>query len=275
MRVLLIVWLALAGLASKSMAFEMESRENSPEVLYVKDATEMLATHHYAEFENRIDPAQLPADRRKVLEQIANLIPLASPVSVKLVGWWYFTATNRPEFTDVSLQYAYPGNQYILVQSRVARTPSGLILQGYRLNRLPDSLENMNRFTLKGRPPKFYLVLVGGLASLITCLTAFVICVRTRPLKRKWLWLIACLIGVGTYSYSSGPLQPDTYAAGIGFRLLGFGCVRSSVYSPWVINVSLPLGAIAFLALRKRLMASATKAEAGPVETDGTPPAGL
>jgi hypothetical protein len=67
---------------------------------------------------------------------------------------------------------------------------------------------------------------------------------------RKWLWVLFILLGLGklAVNWSTGewqvmPLAVQVFSASI----------FSSPYSPWILAVSFPLGAIVFLFRRREL----------------------
>ena len=68
----------------------------------------------------------------------------------------------------------------------------------------------------------------------------------------KWLWAIFTLLGIGTVSlnWTTGQMTIEPVAV----RLLGMRAGWVDQYSPFVITLSVPLGAIVFLAKRKTLV---------------------
>lgn len=90
------------------------------------------------------------------------------------------------------------------------------------------------------------------LAILVPLFTlyALILCIRTKIEKKKWLWVIFVLAGIASFSvdWTTGQWR----IVPLSFQLLGAGA-SAPPYGPWVISVSLPLGAIIFLLKRKRL----------------------
>ncbi len=70
-----------------------------------------------------------------------------------------------------------------------------LTVRGINVQSLPDSLERLNAFAFEGKGPVHLLILGAAVLVLLFVLTTFVICLRTRPLHRKWLWALVVLVG--------------------------------------------------------------------------------
>jgi hypothetical protein len=124
---------------------------------------------------------------------------------------------------------------------------------GFHVVQTPDSLENLNRFTFTGK--SFFQYVIFALAILIPIfiLYVLVLCIQTKIAKRKWLWIIFILLGIGrvTMDWSTGRWKLDL----LNIQLFGAGAI-APLYSPWLITVSIPVGAIVFLVMRKKLTAS-------------------
>jgi len=77
-------------------------------------------------------------------------------------------------------------------------------------------------------------------------LAALVKVIRTRDLKRKWLWWIASFFGVTTLqmNWATGHLATNVLTV----QLIGAGMVKGpSQFSPWLLTVTLPIGALLIL----------------------------
>jgi hypothetical protein len=113
---------------------------------------------------------------------------------------------------------------------------------------VPEPLEEINAFTLEGKGFSQYAVLLLATLAEVFSAYAFVQCIRTKPLRRKWAWLILISIGVCT-------LTVNWTTGQCAFTPLAFhvspGFASCTAYGPWIVGVSLPIGAVAFL-LRRR-----------------------
>lgn len=123
-------------------------------------------------------------------------------------------------------------------------------IESVRAYRATASQSELNAFGNGGRAPLAWVVLLGAIAAVTFSLWAAIAVART-PMRRRWLWVAACLVGAcelkinwatGEYAYSLLRVQ-----------LLSAGIMRSGLAGPWILSVSLPWGAI--LALRRRKLA--------------------
>jgi hypothetical protein len=91
-----------------------------------------------------------------------------------------------------------------------------------------------------------------GFAIFVPLITlwALVSCVRTKLKGRKWPWVLFILLGIGKFAvnWTTGAWE----FAPISVQLFG-ASATAPFYGPWTVAVSLPLGAIAFLAFRNKL----------------------
>lgn len=139
---------------------------------------------------------------------------------------------------------------------------------GAQFNQTPKALSEMNSFGYvdwMDRPVTHLFFLLLCVVPPIVCMTAFIKCLRSR-IKRKWLWAIFVLFGLGAINlnWTTGVymIQP----AYIVF--LGSGMIKDGIAAPWIFTLSLPVGAFAFLILRGKLTKTSLPA---PLSNTGDP----
>ena len=134
----------------------------------------------------------------------------------------------------------------------LAKENERLVVKGVHVNRLSQSLEETNAFALSGKSITHYLFLIGAVAIPLFIVFSLVLCVKTSMERRKWLWVIFVLFGfVGlSLDWTTGQMS----AQPISLYLLGVMAYTASPYSPWVITMSVPFGAMIFLWRRKSLI---------------------
>jgi hypothetical protein len=93
-------------------------------------------------------------------------------------------------------------------------------------------------------------------------LGTLVLVLRTAVPRRRWLWAIAVLIGIGklSFNWSTGQVSVGL----LQVTLLGSGFVKPAPFGLLTLMTSLPVGAIAFLWKRRSWLA--------PVRSQSPPP---
>jgi hypothetical protein len=116
----------------------------------------------------------------------------------------------------------------------------------------PLDLRERFPFVLAGVPFPLRLVLVAAIAVPLLTLHALVLCWRRRP--RAWgLWTLFIPLGLGKLSvlWLPNPFHPSyVHLTPLSIQLFGVGLEKNPSYDPWMLSVSLPLGALLFLLSR-------------------------
>jgi hypothetical protein len=119
-------------------------------------------------------------------------------------------------------------------------------VNGLHIERLAPAQLAANRFTAPGKSPLQYIFLLIAVLSPAAMIWALVKVIRTKGLRRKWLWGILAFIGLCQ-------LQMNWTTGQIGFnpisiQIIGFGIAKTfNPLAPWVVSLTLPVGAILIL----------------------------
>jgi hypothetical protein len=139
----------------------------------------------------------------------------------------------------------------------------GLIVNGVNVNPIRDSLANINKFNFKGKGPIHFAILSLIVFLPVFIIFTFIVCLRTRIKRRKWLWAIFVLLGYGQFSFNwttgAGGIKP------FYVQLLGAGFMSAGKYAPWIFSISFPLGAILFWVRRGEMAKKQEAIEGQPV----------
>jgi hypothetical protein len=83
----------------------------------------------------------------------------------------------------------------------------------------------------------------------IVAIVMLVLVLRTTVPRRKWLWILAVLVGVGrvSFNWTTGEIGLQPFQA----LLLGAAWFQP-FYGPLILSASPPLGALAFLWRRRQ-----------------------
>jgi hypothetical protein len=210
---------------------------------------EQLRSRDFANIEKAVDPSIAAALTGGTLEKMAGLIPQGPATSMKLVGANRFSTDK--DGTTLNLTYEFQfGDKFMLINVARKMKDGAETIVGFRVQPLPASLEQLNRFTLLNKNALQYAVLAASVSAALFTLYAFVICIRTKLARRKWLWILFILFGFGKIMVNWTTGQWDFH---IFYAQLFSASAGAAFFGPWIISVSLPVGAIFFLSRRKEL----------------------
>ena len=209
---------------------------------------DLLRQGKFDQIEHDLDPSLVDSKVRDTFSKMAAFFPADTPESVKVVGA-HISHAQESSGANITFEYQFP-NKWLLVNVATQRKGGISTVVGFNVTPIPDSLENLNKFTLAGKSALQYLTLICAVGSLLFTFYVFVLCIRSKDMKPKWLWLIIVLVGVGKFAVNWGTGQ-WTYQL-IAIQIPCFSMVRP-FYGPWTVAAYVPLGAIAFLHRRWKM----------------------
>ena len=235
--------LLLVGCSQEELLERFASKEDQAvATTYI----EKLRARDFEALENEIDPSIKPADLRSKLEGMAASIPQGEPTSRKLVGAHSFS-TPDSKTLNTTFEYGF-GGRWVLINVALKDQNGKRTIVGLNVNPQTQSLEEQNRFTFADKTSKHYAVFAWAIAAALLSLTSLIVCVRTKLPGRKWPWVLFIILGVGKLSlnWATG----EVAVAPLSVQLFSAGAA-AALYGPWVVSISLPLGAVVFLIYRK------------------------
>jgi len=234
---------------------------------------DLLRQRQFAKIVGDLDPGILNSGISDTLAQMADMLPADEPKSSKVVGVNVFHGDGISTDT-LTLEYEFP-DAWVLADVTIQRKSETATISGFHVRRIPDSLENTNRFTLIPKGPTQLLVLLLAAVALIFSLYALAECIRSEKGKRRWFWAFVVLFGVMRFA-----VNWTTGEWAFTFLHVGVPCATASAapYGPWIMGVYFPLGAILYLLGRRSgppssfsQLSAPSKAEQphGPVPPEG------
>lgn len=183
------------------------------------------------------------------LRQIQAYLPPGAPTERRAINWSTTIATSAPQTAQAAYELGYPDHG-VLLTLNLQRTGSQAPWRVHGFNVLKaDRAQLRHSVSLSpiGKPPGQGAFLVATILSPLLMLTALVAVLRTPNLKRKWLWAIAAFAGIGSLTMNWTTGQVGMQLASI--QLIGAGVMRSGFmgFYPWVLKMTLPVGAVAAL----------------------------
>lgn len=265
MRVMILVLSALLlfGCNQKQM---LEKISTPSDQALVKGYIADLQAGRLDLVESKLDPSLNTPGVRDSLVRAAELLPKGSPTSVKLVGAQKFISSSgtvklfgAQRFisssgtrTTTIFEYQW-GDKWFLCNVAVQKSATAQTIVGIRVSQLTASLEAQSKFTLQGKRLSQYAILAGAILAFGLTAFALVECIRTKGIRRKWLWIVFIIFGFGILSVN--------WSTGVaGFKLLSVALFSAGafapLYGPWTISMSAPVGAIVFLLRRRKLQSA-------------------
>ena len=238
----LIALLLLITLAGCDQASMMKMMTPSEDEQAARGYINLLRQDKIEQIEKDLDPSIKTANIHDTLAKMAALIPSQDPQSIKVVGAYVSRSIDLYQ-SNISFEYQFP-NLWLLANVAIQKKGGVSTIIGFNVYRIPDSLENLNRFTLSGKGILQYLVLALAVLVPLFSIYVLILCIRTKIEKRKWLWILFIILGVGKFAINWTTGQWNVMPVAV--QLFGVGAF-SPPYGAWTLSVSLPLGAILFL----------------------------
>jgi hypothetical protein len=164
----------------------------------------LLRQNKFEQIEKDLDPSIKSALTQDTLVKMAEAIPPQDPVSVKVIG---AQQARGPDLYKINLSFEYQfPSKWLLINVATQKKGGVSTIIGFNVYPLSDSLENINRFTLTGKNLLQYATLAFAILIPLFILSVLVLCIRTKMTKRKWLWIIFILLGIGrlTVNWTTG-----------------------------------------------------------------------
>ena len=223
---------------------------------------DLLRQKKLEEIEKALDPSMVDATTHEKLAHMASLFPAGEPSTFRLVGVQRNTLNNNDNkegFLNHTFEYEV-GGQWLVAAVNMNTQGEKSHIVSFTVTLQPASFEEQTKFTLAGKTPLHYAVLLQGVIYLGITLYALILCIRTKFVGRKWPWVIFVICGVTQFTLN---WQTGDWWWNPASVLLFSAGATAQLYSPWIFSLGFPLGAIIFLVRRKKLTA-APSTEAHP-----------
>jgi hypothetical protein len=242
--------LSLGGCNRASVMKRMTPREDES---FARKYVDLLRQQSFEQVEKDLDPSIANSDIGEKLAAMTAMFPAGEPKSVKVVALTFRRGAESQTDT-LGLEYEFP-DKWLLVDISIQRAGGVSTIVGFHVTPIADSLENVNRFSLAGKSALQYAVLLIAAAVPIFCLYVLFLCLQIKTERRKWLWAVFILLGVGklAVNWTTGEWTFTPLAV----NLLGASVTVIPAYGPWMVAVAFPLGAILFFRRQRRSVALA------------------
>jgi hypothetical protein len=212
-----------------------------------KHYVDLLVHKDFDPIVHDLDPGLVDPSTPQTLAKMASFFPNESPTSIKVVGAHTFNVPGSSR-VEIDLEYEFQHN-WVLASVTTQTTEDGSKIISFHVNPMSSSLEERNRFTLRGKGRIQYFALLAAVLIQLFSLCVLVVCARTKNVPRKWLWIIFILFGFNKFwvNWATGEY---------GTMLVSFQvpCVMATrpLYGAWILSITIPWGAIFFMYWRGR-----------------------
>ena len=231
----------------------IEVMKPTGDIEFIREFTELLQRRDFGLAESRLDPSINRDTIRKSLIAISTILPKKPITKIRTEGFHFsktFGDADNSTKTDLALAFFFT-DQWYYVEAELNEAGDNRTISSINYSQLLRPIDEINAFSLAGKPPQSYLILAGTgivsifvLLSLATCATAHI------TWWRKVLWCIVIVISVSelTLVWNSGDIQFELLNLGIGAFPFG----RDGPDGPYFVNLMAPIGAIVFWIFRRR-----------------------
>ncbi|WP_052713228.1 hypothetical protein [Pseudoalteromonas rubra] len=244
-----VIFGLLIGLAAMMARADLSESVFVPkeEMEFAKGYLSEVRERNYEYVFSHIDPELSSQVSEEKLDEIAAYFPSGQLLSTVLIGSQVHTY-NEVWQGNFTFEYQFESG-WAVANAALQRKADKMTVIGFNVYRTKASQKELNKFELTGKSALHYLVLLAACIVPVFIIVSVFYCIKTPIHKRKWLWVLFVLGGIGTMSinWSTGALGFKIAE----YQLLGAGVVASGEYAPWILSVGFPLGAMVFWFKRK------------------------
>ncbi|MDH3972836.1 MAG: hypothetical protein OEV42_01035 [Deltaproteobacteria bacterium] len=219
----------------------------------VKRYIELLGSNQYDEMFQYMDDELKGQDLKANIKLLSEEFPRGNILEVKLVGRQVFK-NNYYELVSLKHEYTFRG-KWLITNIGLKKKEGKILLTGIHAELFNDSLLSRNAFKFDNAGPVHYLFLAMAILIPLFILIVIVLCLRTPIAEKKWLWLFFVSTGFGqfTLNWTTGTF----IVTPLSLIILGASAVSPGYMEPLKLFFAIPVGAVTFLILRKKLSQNA------------------
>ena len=227
---------------------QLEKYVNKEADKFARDYIDIMLKGYVEKAKELLDPKVVNSQTQSQIQEIANLLDKGELISIEIVGVNVLRTKNK---TRNSLTYQLQfKDAWLLAIVTVDDISGNQKIYRFQVKTIPKSLEEINAFTFSDKSFRHYIILLIAIGIPVFIICMVVLCIRTK-MKRKWLWIIFMLFGFGRYSFNwtSGQMGFTP----IAIQLIPTSVFKHGLYAPWIIYISVPIGALLFLFKRLKI----------------------
>jgi hypothetical protein len=242
--------LASFVLASK---FTCEELLTAEELAFADKYMALLREGKFEEVSARLKP-ELKPQMAKSQAQMMKVLEKTSVLPRQFVGC-QFWQSEKERVVAVSFQWASESTALLgNLRWKGSESPE---VQGVNIELIPDRLENIHSWHLLSKSAKHWAFFLLSMLIPAFILYTLVSCWRADGLRRRWAWMFFISLGFWQYTlnWTTGEIA-GLFIEGnlriVSILILGGSIARSNEFTPFLVSVSLPLGALLYWARKCR-----------------------
>jgi hypothetical protein len=146
------------------------------------------------------------------------------------------------------------GNKWASLQIVLQQSEGKNVIIGWYATPANVKPTTAGNFDFHNKGVIHYFWIIAMVASVLTVISAFILAIRSKGIRNRWLWILGSLVGFVQFNlnWTTGVwgVQP------ISFSLFGGSFLKASPFDAWVLSFALPIVAIIFLFRRSGLIAN-------------------
>lgn len=185
-----------------------------------------------------------------MLELLSSIFPDGQPKSLDLIQ----SRADEIEGGFVAYtiwEYSW-AEDFVFGKFTTVVTDDSAKIINYKVIRQDRSVADVSFPGFEKAVPKNYMAAAALIGSLSLMLVTFVVALRTPIKRRKWLWCLLPLAGVGRVLFDWNYATYSVYWFSV--HLLGAGVFSPGLGESYYLKFTIPVGAIVFLIFRKKIM---------------------
>ena len=244
---LTILFLFAASCSYEDLSEKLIPKEESD---FAREYLSKVRAKDYEYVKSKLGPELKPQLDNDLIDQMADYFRSGEPISVRIIGSQVnvFNGQWQGNFT---FEYEFETG-WNIANTALRKVDGDYEVTGVNVYQTEDSQGNINAFTLSSKSFLQYFVLFLAIIVPVFIIVTLVVCIRTPIQKKKWLWIIFILLGVGAIqvNWTNGAYAIQV----LSVQFLGASAFSAGPAAPWVISASIPFGALIFWFKRRKLI---------------------
>jgi hypothetical protein len=206
-----------------------------------------------------IEPAMLNTEATEFLTNASRNVngAIIKKYTVVESSWTtsFVSKTGKTKTYRLGYEYEFEnGNGNILFTTTIKEKDGKFLVSSFNGEFLKAPLAELTKFTLSGKNPLQYIILILSILVPLFILTTLIIMLRSKmTTKKKIIWtLIILFISLPRFviNWNNGVIDFNL----LNFTLLGSSFSKPTLYSAWLLSFNIPIGALIFWYKRESLL---------------------